>query len=138
MVDGIVAPRRDNFGFAAPTDFQLSGFYLDDGAHSSRSEVQVRDPQTGQDVKLKVIGVLSDVGAARDGGDLDLAEDARGRLPGRVPTRRSSTSTWRREPTPRQAATQLESAFLANGMEAESLEQVMRDVTAGVESRSTG
>ena len=41
------SPRRDNFNFAAlPSDFRLSGFYLEDSGFAP-VPVEVRDPQTG-------------------------------------------------------------------------------------------
>ena len=59
VVDAIVAPRRDNFGFGVLPDFQLTGFYLEDGRFAP-VPVDVRDPQTGQRIRLTVIGVLAD------------------------------------------------------------------------------
>ena len=59
VVDATVAPRRDNFNFAVLPDFQLTGFYLEDGVFDP-VPLTVRDPQTGRSVRLKVIGVLKD------------------------------------------------------------------------------
>jgi putative ABC transport system permease protein len=59
VVDAFVAPRRSNWGFGVPPEFQLSGFYLEDGAFDP-VPVEVVDPLTGTTVELTVIGVLSD------------------------------------------------------------------------------
>ena len=59
VVDAFVAPRRDQWGFALPPDFQLSGFYIEDGEFAP-VPVIVRDPLTDTTLKLTVIGVLSD------------------------------------------------------------------------------
>ena len=61
VVDAIVAPRRDNFNFqAAPPDFKLSGFFYDEGTFDP-VPITVRDPQTGRDRRLTIVGILSDV-----------------------------------------------------------------------------
>jgi putative ABC transport system permease protein len=59
VVDSFVAPRRDQWGFAIPPDFQLSGFYLEDREFDP-VPVVVHDPLTGETLELTVIGVLSD------------------------------------------------------------------------------
>ena len=129
VVDSTIVPRRDNFNFAVPSDFRLSGFYFDEGTFEP-IPIEVRDPQTGHTVELTVIGILSDTtplemaGISTSQRTLDLA------------------FTGRAHPTifyfdlvpgvdPAEAATGLESAFMGYGMEAESIQQVMEDVTAG-------
>jgi putative ABC transport system permease protein len=128
VVDATVAPRRDNFDFAPPNDFQLSGFLLDEGPMGP-VEVQVRDTQTGRDVTLTVIGILSESAPVEMSGLLTSQKTLTGAFPGRAyPT------VFYFDLAPgidaEQAATQLESAFLSHGMEAESIEKVMRDATA--------
>jgi putative ABC transport system permease protein len=59
VVDPFVAPRRDQWGFAIPPDFQLSGFYVEDREFAP-VPVVVHDPLTDTTVELTVIGVLSD------------------------------------------------------------------------------
>jgi putative ABC transport system permease protein len=59
VVDSFVAPRRTQWGFAVLPDFQLSGFYLDDGTFDP-VPVTVRDPLSGQTMQFTVVGVLSD------------------------------------------------------------------------------
>ena len=61
VVDGLVAPRRDNFGFGAPVpDFKMDGFYLED-AKMQPTKIEVRNPLTGETFELTVIGVLPEV-----------------------------------------------------------------------------
>ena len=57
VVDATVAPRRDNWGFAVPPDFRLSGFYVEDGVFDP---VPIQMRQTGRTLRLTVIGVLKD------------------------------------------------------------------------------
>jgi putative ABC transport system permease protein len=126
IVDSFVAPTRDNWGAGAvPPDFQLKGFYLEDGIFDP-VPIAVRDPQTGLEVRLTVIGVLKEF------------------VPMSMIGISTSQSTLERtfgdrvEPTAyyfdlapgvdaRTAASQLESEFLANGLEAEALEEVLDD-----------
>jgi putative ABC transport system permease protein len=128
VVDATVAPRRDNWNFAVLPDFQLSGFYFEDATFDP-IPIVTTDPQTGRKLRLRVIGIMKDsaplemVGISTSQATLERA------FPGRV------------EPTihyfglapgvdAKQAAARLESAFLANGMEAESIEKVMKDAIA--------
>jgi putative ABC transport system permease protein len=61
VVDGLPAPRRDNFDFAGePIDFQVEGFFVEDETFAA-FDVEVRDPITGNQTTLTVIGVLPDV-----------------------------------------------------------------------------
>ncbi len=50
-------------------------------ARSRPFQLRVRDPQTGTEATVTVIGVLAETVPARDGGHLDVAGDARRRLP---------------------------------------------------------
>jgi putative ABC transport system permease protein len=129
VVDALVVPRQDQFGFnALPSDFRLSGFVYEDGTFEP-IRVAIRDPQTGRSTDLTVIGVLSDsaplemVGLSTSQATLDLA------FPGRaLPTIHYFATADGVDPDG--AAAQLESAFLANGMEAESIRKVVADATA--------
>ena len=129
VVDAYVAPRRDNFGFNVPPDFQLSGFYADEGAFDP-VPITVRDAQTGRAVRLTVIGVLSDaapeemVGISTSQATLERA------FPGRaLPT----IHYFKLAPgvDAKDTAARLESAFLANGMEAQSMVEALDDLVAG-------
>ena len=100
IVDGFVAPRRDNWGAGqVPPDFQLHGFYLEDQVFDP-VPIEVRDPQTRHDGPAEGDRRSVRPGAARDGGHHDLAGHAAERASATVSDRRSSTSTSRPESTP--------------------------------------
>ena len=63
-MDGIVAPRRDNWNFGPMPDFRLSGFYVEDGTFDP-VPVVVHDDLTGRQIRVTVIGVLKDASPAR-------------------------------------------------------------------------
>jgi putative ABC transport system permease protein len=124
VIDGLSVPRRVRWGTGAISDFQLSGFYLED-KHFAPVPVDVRDTQSGKTVRLKVIGVLSDsVPPAMVG--LATSQQALATFgPVAAPT------VWyfdvRRGVDPVRTAQHLEAAFLGNGMQAEALSEVQRD-----------
>jgi putative ABC transport system permease protein len=129
IVDSFVVPRRDQFGFnPLPADFQLTGFVYEDGTFDA-IPVEVVDPQTGRVTELTVVGVLKDtappemIGISTSQTTLDLA------FPGRaLPTiHYFATAPGVDAET---AAEELESAFLANGMQAQSIHEVVEDATA--------
>ncbi len=61
VIDGLPAPRRDDFGFGAPVpDFKLEGFYLEDG-RMPPTPIEVTDPLTGEVFHLTIIGILPEV-----------------------------------------------------------------------------
>jgi putative ABC transport system permease protein len=128
VVDSWVVPRRDNWNFAVLPDFQLSGFYFEEG-HFDPIPVEVFDKQTGRRTTLTVIGILKDTGPMEMLGLSTSQATLDAAFPGRV------------EPTihyfhtapgvdPGVAATQLESAFLQNGLDAESIQDVVDDEIA--------
>jgi putative ABC transport system permease protein len=128
VVDATVAPHRDQFGFGVMPEFQLSGFYLEDATFDP-IPIVTTDPQTGRQVRLTVIGILKDSGPLEMAGISTSQATLEQAFLGRV------------DPTihyfglapgvdAKQAAARLESAFLANGMEAESIEKVMKDAIA--------
>ncbi len=128
VVDPFVAPRKSNYTFAAPPKFHLGGFYVEDKTFAP-IPVQVRDPQSGREITLKVIGVLSD--------NVPLS------MVGIWTSQRTLSTTFgpRVQPTtylyalragvdPKATAKHLESAFLANGMQADALKDVLRDTVS--------
>jgi putative ABC transport system permease protein len=129
VVDAFVVPRRDQFGFnALPSDFTLSGFYFEDGGFDP-IPVAIADPQTGRRTTVHVIGVLADtappemIGISTSQATLDVA------FPGRtIPTIHYFETAPGVDADA--VAAELESAFLANGMEAESIHEVVADATA--------
>jgi putative ABC transport system permease protein len=128
VVDSTIVPRRDNWAFGVLPDFQLSGFYYEEGDFRP-TQIEVVDEQTGNTVRLTVIGILKDTAPLEMVGISTSEETLTAAFPGRA------------EPTihyfalapgvdANDAAAGLEAAFLASGLEAESIEQVVEDVTA--------
>jgi putative ABC transport system permease protein len=126
VVDSYVAPRRDHWGFQMLPDFQLSGFYMEDGVFDP-IPISVRDPQTGRQLRLKVIGVLKDTAPLEMAGISSSQATYQHAFPGRFrPT--IHYFALGAGVDPEETATKLESAFLPNGMQAESIEKVLSDM----------
>jgi putative ABC transport system permease protein len=128
VVDPLVVPRRENWNFAPPPDFRLKGFYLEDETFAP-VKMTVRDQQTGKRLTLTVIGVLSD--------------SAPQFMYGVWTSQRSVAAVFGNRALPtihlfalapgvdaKATARRLESAFLPNGMQADSLEEVLGDIVA--------
>jgi putative ABC transport system permease protein len=122
VVDGFVAPRRSKFNFGPAPDFALRGFYVEDGTFDP-VPVEVTDPQTGATIELTVIGVLADntpqtmLGIFTSQATLAPLGDRA------VPT----VHYFKTAPgvDPEAAANRLETAFLGNGMEAETMASLL-------------
>jgi putative ABC transport system permease protein len=125
VVDATAVQHRSNFNFGAVQELRLKGFYAEDRTFTP-VKLDIRDPQTGRHVRLTVIGVLSETAP------LDLA--------GIMTSQHTLSSTFgdRAKPTSflfalrggvdaRSTAKALESAFLANGMQADALSKVLAD-----------
>jgi putative ABC transport system permease protein len=129
VVDGLVAPRRDQFGFGpVVSDFKLEGFYVEDGTFTP-VPIEVRDPLTGATHKLTVIGVLPDVipdymiGITTSQRFMDAA----------FPEHAQPIAHLIQVNNPADAeriASDLESAFLTNGMEAVVLREELDDLVS--------
>jgi putative ABC transport system permease protein len=128
VVDSTVVPRRDHFNFGVLPDFKLTGFIYEDEVFDP-IPISVRDPQTGRHTRLTVIGILKDTAPLEMAGISSSQATYQHAFPGRF------------EPTihyfalapgvdPGASATRLESAFLANGMQAESIQKVADDAVA--------
>ncbi|HEX7256216.1 MAG TPA: FtsX-like permease family protein [Gaiellaceae bacterium] len=129
VVDAIVAPRRDNWNAGnVPPDFKLHGFVLEDGVFDPFT-LSTRDPQTGKTLTLTVIGVLADTVPLE--------------MQGIWTSQRTVSAAFgeRMRPTAyyyaladgvdaREIAPKLESAFVANGLEADALEEVLEDTVS--------
>jgi putative ABC transport system permease protein len=125
VVDSFVAPRRDNYGGAVMPDFQLSGFFFEDGRFDP-VPVVVRDPATGQELRLTVVGILRD-GITESMTGISTSQRTLERGFGR---RIEPTVYWfGLAPGVDASATaeQLESTFLANGLEAEATQETLDD-----------
>ena len=126
VVDGIVAPRRDNWSAGAVLpDFKLKGFVVEDGVFDP-IPVATRDPQTGETLTLTVIGVLED-GAPQAMYGLSTSQQT---LAAAYGHRVRPTAYYFRLASgvdAKATASKLESAFMANGLEADSIEQLVAD-----------
>jgi putative ABC transport system permease protein len=129
VVDAFVVPRRANWGFGPPPAFHLSGFYLEDKTFNPIA-VQVRDPQTGKKLRVHVIGVLSDRTPELMAGIWTSQSSLAPVFGDRVlPT--TYFFALREGVDPGSEAKALESAFLAHGMQADSLQSLLDDFIGG-------
>jgi putative ABC transport system permease protein len=129
VVDGLVAPRRDQFGFnPVQSDFTLEGFFVEDGTFQP-TPIEVRDPLTGATRQLTVIGVLPDVipdymiGITTSQRFVETA----------FPDHAQPVAHLIEVNDPAEVdrlSSELESAFLANGMEALVLSEELDDLVS--------
>jgi putative ABC transport system permease protein len=123
VIDSLVVPRKTVFNFATPSKFQIHGFYVEDKVFAPFG-VDVRDPQTGRHVRLTVIGVLSDTAPLTMAG-LSASQATLAATFGD----RAQPSVYMLALRPgvaaRAAARQLQNTFLANGMQADSLQALL-------------
>jgi putative ABC transport system permease protein len=128
VVDSFVVPRRDNWNFGPAPDFALSGFVYDDGVFDP-IPVEVLDKQTGSKAKLTVIGILSDTAPFEMVGISTSQQTLEQAFPGRV---QPTIHYFATAPgvDPEDTAAKLESAFLENGLEAQSIQEVVDDAVA--------
>ncbi len=128
VVDPLIVQHKTNFNFGALSSFRIRGFYVEDRTFDP-VQVDVADPQTGGHVRLTVIGVLPDT--------IPLM------MAGLWTSQRTMTAAFgdRAVPTVHLfavrpgvdsgvAARRLESAFFANGMQADSLRQLLADAVS--------
>ena len=128
VVDSTIVPRRDNWAFGVLPDFRLTGFYYEEGDFRA-TPIEVVDEQTGKSTRLTVIGILKDTAPLEMVGISTSEDTLAAAFPGRTqPTVHYFSLAAGVDPG--DAAAGLESAFLASGLEAESIEQVVEDVTA--------
>jgi len=128
VVDSFIVPRRDNFNFGVPPDFALSGFYFEDGKFDP-IPIEVFDKQTGKSARLTVIGILKDTAPFEMVGISTSQPTLTSAFPGRThPTIHYFGLTPGVDPE--DAAAKLESAFLENGLEAQSIQEVVDDTVA--------
>ncbi len=129
VLDPLVVPRRENWSAGqVPPDFQVTGFYLEDPQFDA-FPLLIRDPQTGTVLRLTVIGVLKDFAAAEMFGISTSQPALVKAFGGRVEPTQYYFDLQPGVDAP-QTARALESAFLANGLEADSLEKVLDDLMA--------
>jgi putative ABC transport system permease protein len=128
VVDSTIVPRRDNWNFGVMPDFQLSGFHYEEGDFRA-TPIEVVDEQTGNTVRLTVIGILKDTAPLEMVGISTSQRTLAAAFPGRTQPTIHYFALAPGVDSSKAAAT-LESSFLANGLEAESIQQVVDDATA--------
>jgi putative ABC transport system permease protein len=125
VVDATVVPRRSTFAGAVVPKFRLHGFYLEDKTFAP-IKVDVRDPQTGKRLRLTVVGVLAETAPQDMTGIFASQRTLASAFADRVqPT--SYLFKLRHGVDPKATARKLESAFLANGMQADALSKLLHD-----------
>ncbi len=128
VVDALAAPRRANFTFGALSDFQLTGFYLEDETFDP-VQVDVRDSAGGPPLRLTVIGVLSDAAPYEMAGIWTSQPTLAARFGDRVvPTLHLLDLEEGADAV--SFATRLEAAFVSSGMESDALQEVLDEAVA--------
>jgi putative ABC transport system permease protein len=127
VVDPFVVPRRNKFFVGVLPDFQLRGFFFEDRGFDP-VPVDVHDPVTGRDLRLTVIGVLDDTAPPEMAG----ITTSQATLAGFGERAAPSAYWFRLAPgtDPDAVAGHLESAFLDNGLEAQSLQDRLDESVA--------
>ncbi len=131
VVDSTAVPSRSSFGQDTTLPFRMEGFFYEDETFDA-TEIEARDPATGQVVPFTVIGVLDQlsdsfgqlgIGMITSKAALDAA------IPFPVPI---TTYRFRLAPgvDASDAADGLDAAFPEQGMEARVLSQVIEDSAA--------
>ncbi len=130
VIDAYPVPRRTNYnGGPATIDFQLSGFYLEDNKLPP-VQIDVNDPQTGVTRTLTVIGVLADT--ASQEAMLGISTSQTSALAAYGVRAQPTTHFVKLAPgvDADAASKSLESTFLANGMQANTIQSELDDVMA--------
>jgi putative ABC transport system permease protein len=125
IVDATVVPRRSSFVGAVVPKFRLHGFYLEDKTFAP-VKVEVRDPQTGAHLQLNVIGVLAET-APQDMTGIFAAQSTLAPIFGNRVDPTTYLFALRRGVDAEATAKKLESAFLANGMQADAFSKLLQD-----------
>jgi putative ABC transport system permease protein len=128
VVDQFVAPRKSNWNFGPVPKFRLHGFYLEDRTFAP-IPIEVRDPQTGRHRRLTVIGVLSD-SAPQFMTGIWTSQTALARTFGSRVLPTVHLFALKAGVDPKETAKTLESAFLADGLQADSLKKLLADTVA--------
>ena len=128
VVDQFVVPRKENWAFGPTPDFKLRGFYLEDETFDP-VRVSVRDQQTGKRLTLTVIGVLSDSTPQFMGG-MWTSQRSLSRVFGDRVLPTTHLLALRPGADAKAIAAKIESTFLANGVEADSLKKLLADTVS--------
>jgi putative ABC transport system permease protein len=126
VIDPLAVSRRQNYGFGGSgLKFKLTGFYVEDKGWAP-VRVSVTDPQTGKHATLTVIGVLSDSVPSGMTGIWTSQASLTPVFGNRVlPT----TYLFKLRPGVNATTTAktLQNAFMANGLQADSMQKLLND-----------
>jgi putative ABC transport system permease protein len=126
VVAAILVPARVNYNIGGPTlDFQLEGFFVEDET-LPEVYIQAQDPRTGREQSLLVIGVLEQSAFYAGGGVVTSQETVNTLLRETV---LPQTYMFRLSDGVDTEATAkaLETSFLEHGMQAEVIEEEIRE-----------
>ncbi len=128
VVDPYVVPRRQNWTAGVLPDFQLTGLFIEDRSFEP-VPVTVVDPQSGAELHLTVIGVL------RDNIPIEMAGISVSQHALAPFGERAAPTVHHLALAPgadaERVAGELESTFLANGLEAQSYRSALDDAVGG-------
>jgi putative ABC transport system permease protein len=130
VIDALAVPRRQNMGFNTSTlKFKLTGFYVEDKRWAP-ARVSVSDPQTGKHATLKVIGVLAD---SVPGGMAGIWTSQATLTPVFGDRVLPTIYLFKLKPgvDPTTTAKTLQNAFIANSLQADSMQKLLNDAVAG-------
>jgi putative ABC transport system permease protein len=128
VVDSWIVPRKANYGGGTAPDFRLRGFYMEDRTLPP-TKVEVRDPQTGKQTRLTVIGVLADSAPLGMAGITSSQATLAPTFGERVrPT--TYLLALKKDVDATATAKRIETAFLMNGMEADTMSKLLHDTVA--------
>jgi putative ABC transport system permease protein len=128
VIDSLSVPHKMNYSFGATQAFHLRGLYLEDRTFVP-IHVQVRDPQTGAERRLTVIGVLAQTAPQTMVG-LYTAQSALASTFGDRVRPTTYLIGVRHGVDPVATAKRLEAAFLSNGMQADAYSKLLHDAVS--------
>jgi len=128
VIDSMSVPHKINYNFGTAQAFHLRGFYLEDHTFAP-IRVRVRDPQTGHSRRLTVIGVLAETAPQTMVG-LYTAQSALAPAFGDRVRPTTYLIALHRGVDPVTTAKRLETAFLANGMQADAVSKLLHDAVS--------
>ncbi|HXG36353.1 MAG TPA: FtsX-like permease family protein [Dehalococcoidia bacterium] len=128
VIDREAVPSRSDFDPGPRGEFQLEGFHIEDDSFSP-VQVELRDPQSGQNVTVTIIGVMEQTSIPLMFG-ISTSQETVQRAFGEAATTVIHLFKLREGVNAKATATRLESTFLMNGLEAEAIKEQLEKVTA--------
>ncbi|HEY7269454.1 MAG TPA: FtsX-like permease family protein [Dehalococcoidia bacterium] len=126
VIDAIAVPSHTNYNFNVGTGFRVEGIWLDDKAFTP-FDIDVQDQVTGTTNRLTVIGVVQDTISPLVAG-ITTSQAAMDALAGPNSVPAIHLFGLREGVNATETAKHLESAFMMNGMDAESLRKTQKDI----------